>query len=42
MATYPCTKYQLILRTSDYGTKFNQKSMTDKNFEKVKIKTKSI
>ena len=35
---YPCTKFELIWRTSDFGTKFAQKSMNDKNFGKIKIK----
>ena len=37
---YPCTKLQLIWRTSDFGTKFPPKNMNDKNFEKVKVKFK--
>ena len=35
---YPSTKFQLIWRTSDFGTKFAQKNMTNKNFEKRNIK----
>ena len=35
---YPCTNFQLIWRASDFGTKFAQKNMNDKNFEKIKIK----
>ena len=35
---YPCNKFQSIWRTSDFETKFVQKSMTDKNFEKKTIK----
>ena len=35
---YPCTNFQLIWRTSDFGTKFAQKNMNDKNFEKINIK----
>ena len=35
---YPCTKFQLIWRTSDFGTKFAQKNVSDKNFGKVNIK----
>ena len=35
---YPFTKFQLIWRTSDFETKFAQKNMTDKNFEKINIK----
>ena len=34
----PCTKFQLIWRTSYFGTKFVQKNMNDKNFEKINIK----
>ena len=33
---YRCTKCQLIWRTSDFGTKFSPKNMTDKTFEKNK------
>ena len=33
---YPCMKFQSISRTSDFETKFAQKS--HKNFEKIKIK----
>ena len=36
---YPCTKFQLIWRTPDFGTKFAQKkNMNDKYFEKMNIK----
>ena len=35
---YPCTKFQLIWRTPDFGTKFAQKNMNGKNFEKINIK----
>ena len=35
---YLCAKFQLIWRTSDFGTKFAQKNMNDKSFEKIKIK----
>ena len=35
---YPSTKFQSIWRTSKFGTKFLQKNMTDKNFEKINIK----
>ena len=35
---YPCTEFQLIWRTSDFGTKFALKNMSDKNFEKINIK----
>ena len=31
-------KFQSIWRTSDFDTKFAQKNMTDKNFEKINIK----
>ena len=34
----PSTKFQSMWRTSDFETKFAQKSMTDKNFEKINIK----
>ena len=33
IAMYPCTKFQLIWRTWDFGTKFAQKNMNDKNIE---------
>ena len=35
---YLCTKFQLIWRTPDFGTKFAQKNMNGKNFEKINIK----
>ena len=35
---YPCIKFQFIWRTSDFGTKFAQKYMNDKTFEKITIK----
>ena len=35
---YPCSKFQLIWRTSDFGTKLAQKNMNDKNLGKIKIK----
>ena len=35
---YPCAKFQLISRIPDFGTKFAQKNMNDKNFEKMNIK----
>ena len=35
---YPCTKLQLIWRTSDFATKLAQENMNDKKFEKIKIK----
>ena len=34
---YPCNKLQLIWRTADFATKFAQKNMNDKNFEKINI-----
>ena len=33
---YPCTKFQSIWRTLDFETKFAQKNMTGKHFEKNK------
>ena len=33
---YPRTKFQSIWRTSDFETKFGQKNMNEKNFEKNK------
>ena len=35
---YACPKFQLIWGTSGFGTKFVQKNMNDKNFEKISIK----
>ena len=35
---YSCTKFQLIWRISDFGTKFAPKHVSDKNFEKINIK----
>ena len=35
---YPCTKFQLIWKTSDFGTKFDSKNMNDNNFEKINFK----
>ena len=35
---YPCAKFQLIWRTPKFGTKFAQKNMNDKNFEKINTK----
>ena len=35
---YRYTKFQLIWRTSDFGTNFSPKNMTDKTFEKKNIK----
>ena len=37
---YPGTKFQLVRRTSDFRTKFAQKSMNDKNFEKQTLNMK--
>ena len=37
---YPGTKFQLTWRTSDFGTKFAQKNMNNRNFEKMNIKSK--
>ena len=34
----PSTKFQSMWRTSDFETKFAQKSITDKNSEKINIK----
>ena len=38
MTMCPCTKFQLIWRTSDFGTNFVQKNLSDKNFGKINIK----
>ena len=35
---YRCTKFQLIWRTSDFGTKFAPKNMNGWNFEKINVK----
>ena len=35
---YSCTKFQLIWKTSDFWTKFAQKNVSDRNFEKINIK----
>ena len=35
---YPGTKFQLIWRTSDFGTKFARKTVNDNNFGKINIK----
>ena len=35
---YTYAKFQLIWRTSDFGTKFTQKNVNNKNFEKLNIK----
>ena len=32
IAMYPCTKFQLIWRTSDFGTKFAEKKISEKSF----------
>ena len=34
----PLYTFQLIWITSDFGTKFAQKNMNDKPFEKIKVK----
>ena len=34
---HPCTKFLLIWRTSDFGTKLAQKNMNNKNFDKIVI-----
>ena len=34
---YPCAKFESFCRTSDYGTKFAQKNIIYKNFEKIII-----
>ena len=34
----PCTKFQLIWRTYDFGTKFAKNNVSDKNSGKVNIK----
>ena len=41
IAIYPGTKFQLIWTTSDFGTKFTQKSMSEKNSKKINIKLKT-
>ena len=35
---YPCTKFHLIWRTSDLGTKFAQKNVNNKTVGKINIK----
>ena len=35
---YPCSKSQLIWRTSDFGTKFAQKNVNEKKIGKTNIK----
>ena len=37
---YNCTKFELIWRTSDFGTKFTYKNLNDKNVGKINIKFK--
>ena len=37
---YHCTKFELIWRTSDFGTKFTYKNLNDKNVGKINIKFK--
>ena len=34
---YPCTKFQLIWKAPDFGIKFAQKNVNNKNFGKVKF-----
>ena len=34
----PRTKFELIWRISDFGTKFTQKNVSDTNFGKINIK----
>ena len=34
---YPCTKFQLIWRTSDFGRKLAEENMNDGDFEKINI-----
>ena len=36
---YPFTKFQSILRTSDFRTKFAPKNMNENFFEKINVKT---
>ena len=35
---YPCTKFRLIWRTSNFGTNLPKKNVGDKNFGKINIK----
>ena len=35
---HPCTKFDSIWRTSDFGNKLTQKNINDKNFEKINSK----
>ena len=35
---HSCAKFQLVSRTLDFGTKFAQKNVSDKNFGKISIK----
>ena len=37
LAMYPCTKFQLIWKAPDFGIKFAQKNVNNKNFGKVKF-----
>ena len=36
---YPCTKFKIIWKTSDFGTNLAPKDMNDEYFEKINIKT---
>ena len=35
---HSCSKFQLTLRTSSFGTNFAKKNMNDKKLEKINIK----
>ena len=37
---YPSTRFKLIWRTLDFGTKFSQKNMNEKKIEKIYVCTK--
>ena len=37
---YPSTKFQLIWRTSDFGTKFAKKNVNEKIFKKLILNSK--
>ena len=37
---YPGTKFQLTWRTSDFGTKFAQKIMSEKKLKKLTLNSK--
>ena len=37
---YPGTKFQLTWRTSDFGTKFAQKNMSEKKLKKLTLNSK--